>query len=159
MVVGFGVFCFALWLVLSGYFDNALLLGFGVLSVLLVVLIAYRMRLFDADNPSLPFIVRALLYVPWLGKEIIVANIDVSKRILDPKLPISPTLFRVKASQRSDLGKVVYANSITLTPGTISVYVDDISDEIEVHALSRDAAQGLQQGEMDRRVTALEEQH
>lgn len=154
MGIGLGIFCFAIWLLLSGYFDNTLLLALGVVSCLLVVYIAHRMRLFDQDNPSVSFILRGLLYLPWLLMEIVKSNIDVTRRILAPDLPISPSIFRVKTSQRSDLGKVLYANSITLTPGTVSITVEN--DEIEVHALTREAAQSLENGEMDRRVSWVE---
>ncbi len=79
---------------------------------------------------------------------------DVTKRILDPRLPISPCLIRVKTSQTSDVGRVIYANSITLTPGTISIALED--DEILVHALTREGAEGLAGGDMDRRAAAFE---
>ena len=79
---------------------------------------------------------------------------DVSKVILNPSLPVSPTLIRVKTSQKTEVGVVVYANSITLTPGTISVDVGH--GEILVHALTRESAAGLQTGEMDKRVTVFE---
>ena len=154
MGVGLGVVCVIVWLLLSGYFDNGLLLTLGGISCLIAVWIAYRMRLFDQDQPSLMLVWRSVLYLPWLFWEIIKANIDVVKRILDPALPISPTLFRVKAQQRSDLAKVIYANSITLTPGTVSIIVD--GDEIEVHALTEEAAEALKEGEMGRRVARLE---
>jgi len=78
------------------------------------------------------------------------SNIDVARRILSPGVPISPKLIEVPASQRTDLGKVIYANSITLTPGTISIRIRD--GMILVHALSEEAADELLQGEMDRRV-------
>jgi multicomponent Na+:H+ antiporter subunit E len=157
MGIGAGIFCFAIWLLLSGYFDNVLLLTFGVLSCVLVVVIAQRMKLLDEDTPSLLFGLRSLVYFPWLLVEIVKSNIDVAKRILDPQLPISPTIFRVKTSQRGDLAKVLYANSITLTPGTVSIRVNN--DEIEVHALTREAAQGFDNGEMDRRVSWVEGRH
>ncbi|MDP1718034.1 MAG: Na+/H+ antiporter subunit E, partial [Burkholderiales bacterium] len=79
---------------------------------------------------------------------------DVSKIILNPRLPISPTLIRVKTTQKTAVGVVTYANSITLTPGTISVDVKQ--GEILVHALTCEGAAGLQSGEMDRRVTRFE---
>ncbi len=85
--------------------------------------------------------------------QIVIANIDVARRVLSPSLPISPTLIRVKASQSTDLGQAIYANSITLTPGTISIDVED--GEILVHALTREGAQSLLDGEMDRRVTIM----
>jgi multicomponent Na+:H+ antiporter subunit E len=60
----------------------------------------------------------------------------------------------VPATQRTDVGKVIYANSITLTPGTVSVEIEN--DRILVHAITREAAEGLESGDMDRRVDAIE---
>lgn len=155
-MLSLGAFCFVIWLLLSGFFDHTLLLALGVISCAIVVFITYRMGLFDQDDPSLGLSLRFVRYLPWLVWEIVKSNIDVAKCILDRQLPISPKLFRVKASQKSDLCKVIYANSITLTPGTISVNIDN--DEIEVHALTRATADGVLSGEMDRRVAAIEEQ-
>ncbi len=87
-------------------------------------------------------------------EEIVKSAWDVSRRILDPRLPISPTLARFAPSQKSELGLVIHANSITLTPGTIAVEVDD--GELLVHALTESGAAGLSGSEMDRRVTRLE---
>ena len=78
----------------------------------------------------------------------------LARRLLDPRLPIRPQLIRLKASQTEDLTRVVYANSITLTPGTVSIAIED--DEIVVHALTRSAADEDKSGEMDRRATQLE---
>ena len=89
-------------------------------------------------------------YVPWLTGQIIGSSLDVAKRILNPKLPISPAIIHVDAGQASDMGRVSFANSITLTPGTISLDVGD--EKIEVHALTAEAATGLADGEMARRV-------
>ena len=82
------------------------------------------------------------------------SNVAVAKIIVDPKLPISPCVIKVKASQADELGHVVYANSITLTPGTVSINMSD--HEIEVHALTNEFAEEVESGEMDRRVTATE---
>ena len=68
-------------------------------------------------------------------------------------IKISPTMIRVRASQQTDLGQVIYANSITLTPGTISV--DVANNEILVHALSENGARDLLGGKMDRRVSKM----
>jgi multicomponent Na+:H+ antiporter subunit E len=84
----------------------------------------------------------------------VLANLDVARRILTPALPIAPTVIKVKASQKSELGQVIYANSITLTPGTVSLMVEE--DGIIVHALSLEAAAELAAGDMDRRVTGME---
>ena len=127
----------------------------GLVSTALVVFIAWRMDVVDNEGAPIQLTTfRTLAYVPWLGLEIIKANLDVARRILDPRLPISPNLIIVPASQTTEIGRVVYANSITLTPGTVSVSVND--DSIEVHALTRDAAAGVETGAMDRRVTRLE---
>ena len=74
--------------------------------------------------------------------------------MLSPSLPISPRLFVLRAGQGTDLGQVIYANSITLTPGTVTVEIEN--RELVVHALTEEAAQSLRSGAMDRRVTALE---
>ena len=145
-----GAVLFTVWLLLSGHYTPFLLM-LGVASCALVVLVTLRMDVADREGHPLHLTWRALIYWPWLLIEIVKANIDIARRIMSPSLRISPTLFRVRASQTSDLGQVIYANSITLTPGTISV--DVANGEILVHALSREGADSLIAGEMDRRVT------
>jgi multicomponent Na+:H+ antiporter subunit E len=138
---------FALWLGLSGHMD-ALLLGLGLVSTALAVFLAIRMELLDRE--SYPFHLKPSLFrhLIFLMREIAIANIDVARRILSPGPPISPRLVRVPAKQRSTLGKVIYANSITLTPGTVSLRLDD--DSILVHALTREGAEDLASGRMAR---------
>jgi multicomponent Na+:H+ antiporter subunit E len=127
----------------------------GVLSTALVVFIAWGMDLVDSEGAPLQLTTfRTLAYIPWLAWEIVKANIDVARRILDPRLPISPNMIEVVASQSSEIGRVVYANSITLTPGTVSVTVEAAT--IAVHALTREAAAGVETGDMDRRVSRVE---
>lgn len=140
------------WLLFSGYFEP-LLLGFGAASCTLVVAIAWRMDVADRESQPIHLGPRFFEYIPWLIIEIAKSNIDVARRILDPRLPISPTRVRVKASQRTALGQVIYANSITLTPGTVSMTVED--GWIDVHALTAEGAKALEAGEMDRRVTRM----
>ena len=152
-VIKLSLFLFAVWLLLSGHY-TPLLLGLGVLSCLLVVLLTMRVDLVDREVVMVLFKPRSLLYWLWLGREIIKSNIDVTLRILDPKLRISPNVIRVKATQRSELGRVTYANSITLVPGTVAMSVE--ADEIIVHAITRAVAADLQRGEMDRRITEME---
>ena len=97
---------------------------------------------------------KAMSYWPWLLKEIWLAAIDVTKRVLSPRMPISPTVIDLDATQQTELGRVIYANSITLTPGTFTIRI--YRNRILVHALSREGAESLAAGEMDRRVTAME---
>ena len=132
-----------------------LLLVMGMLSTALVIFIAWRMDIIDSEGAPLQLTTfRTAAYIPWLAWEIVKANIDVARRILGPRLSISPNMIVVPANQSSEIGRVVYANSITLTPGTVSVAVDETT--IAVHALTREAAEGVETGEMDRRVTHLE---
>ena len=144
---------FAFWLLLSGHY-NFWLVSLGFISSVSTVLLARRMGIVDAEGLPLSMVPGLLRYVPWLFGTVIRANFDVARRILHPRLPITPRVIHVPAEQRSAPGQASYANSITLTPGTISLEVSD--DEIEVHVLSEDAAEDLQSGEMGRRVTALE---
>ncbi len=143
-----------LWLLLSGHFWEPLLVGLGVASVATAVSIAKRMGIVDREGHPIHLAWRALVYWPWLIKEIVVANFDIAKAILRPSTAVAPRVIRVTASQTSEIGRVIYANSITLTPGTVTIALED--DQLTVHALTRGSAEGLQSGEMDRRVTGVE---
>ncbi|MBI4194325.1 MAG: Na+/H+ antiporter subunit E [Betaproteobacteria bacterium] len=144
---------FVFWLLLSGNF-TAFLIAAGAGSAIGVVLLARRMEVVDHEGHPIHLSWRLVTYWPWLFKEIAKSAWGVTKIILNPRLPISPTLVRVPTSQKSTVGVVTYANCITLTPGTISVEVKE--GEILVHALTRESADGLLEGEMDRRVTRFE---
>lgn len=142
-----------LWLLLSGYFVP-LLLGLGFVSVALSIWIALRMDLIDHEGVPVHITPKLLLYWPWLLLEVAKANVDVARRVMARKPDISPVMFDAPTSQSSDLGEVIYANSITLTPGTVSVEAEP--GVIRVHALSRQGADDVLSGEMDRRVTDVE---
>jgi multicomponent Na+:H+ antiporter subunit E len=142
------------WLLMSGQY-SVLTLSFGVLSVALVVLIAHRMDAVDRQSRTLYWTLRMPGYWLWLSKEIVLANIDVVNRIWRGHTATSPAQFTLQASQKTDIGKVIYANSITLTPGTVAI--DLVGDVITVHALSQQAAAELLTGAMDRRVSRLED--
>lgn len=147
---------FGTWLLLSGHY-TPLLLGLGVASCAFVAYVAHRMDVADREAHPVHLGPQAVTYWAWLVLEIVKSNIAVARLILHPRMPISPRLISVKASQHSELGKVIYANSITLTPGTVSLSVQD--DMIEVHALTEEAAADLAEGEMDRRVSLLDYRH
>ena len=147
------VFLFLFWLLLSGFFTPFLLLS-GVGCALAVVWFARRMDVVDDEGHPIHLGARALIYWPWLFKEIIKSAWDVSKIIIDPRLPISPTIVSFKPTQKTGVGLVLHANSITLTPGTITIVAD--AQEFFVHGLTRTSAQGVVDSEMDRRVTACE---
>jgi multicomponent Na+:H+ antiporter subunit E len=152
-----GLFLFGVWLLLSGYWRDPLLLSFGVLSCTLCVIIAWRMAVLDPEKQPLRLRLMStqmVLYWPWLLLQISKANIEVTRIILDRNLPISPTMISVRPTQRTDLGRVIYANSITLTPGTVTTYLG--GETLDVHALTQAAADEVLEGDMDRRVAQLE---
>ena len=144
---------FGLWLLLSGHY-TPLLIGIGGASAIFAVVVALRMDVVDHEGHPLRLGLRVLGYWPWLLWQILRANLDVSRAILSPSLPISPETFPYRAGQKTELGQVVFANSITLTPGTVTVAEED--GELVVHALTGHGADDIRGGEMDRRVTALE---
>ena len=152
-IVGLWLVLFAVWLLLSGHY-TPLLIGFGVGSCALTVYIAMRMDVADHEGVPIDWGGRFLLYLPWLLKEILVANLRVAKVILSPSLPISPIMVVFRSTQKTDLGRVLYANSITLTPGTITTGVE--GDQLEIHALTWQDVDGREEDEMDRRVSVVE---
>ena len=151
--ISLNIMLFAIWLLWSGHY-TALLLGLGVLSCLLSVYLCQRMGIIDLEGHPTHMLFGFVAYLPWLAWALVRANLSIARCILTPSLPISPRLIRVKASQKTHLGQVIYANSITLTPGTVSVDVEE--GAITVHALTQDAASEVLAGPMDRRVTRLE---
>ncbi|HXK53760.1 MAG TPA: Na+/H+ antiporter subunit E [Hyphomicrobiales bacterium] len=143
--------CF--WLLMSGHYTG-MLITLGVVSAAGTVLLAQRMGIADSEGHPIHLLARAVIYWPWLVLEIAKSAWRVTWIVLDPALPISPTLLRVRSSQKTTGGRATYANSITLTPGTISVQLD--GDDIIVHALEKAGADSLEDGDMDRRVTWFE---
>jgi multicomponent Na+:H+ antiporter subunit E len=152
-VISFGVILYLFWLALSGYFKAFLLIG-GLLSTLFVIYLARRMRLLDSEGYPAQHLPAATTYWPWLLWEIIKAGWAVTKAILKPGKSISPAMTRVVASQHTAAGIATYANSITLTPGTITTDVK--GNILTVHALERSGALDLEEGGMDARVTQFE---
>ena len=152
-IAGLAVVLYAFWILLSGMF-TPFLLACGLGASVEVALLAWRMELADLEGQPIHLAAGALSYWPWLAKEIAVSGWRVTRIILHPRLPLSPVLVRFRPSQESTVGLVTHANSITLTPGTITVEAE--RDGFLVHALTRDAGQALAGSEMDRRVRRLE---
>jgi len=141
------------WLVNSGHYTS-LMLVLGGLSVVFVLYIARRMDVVDHESQPVHLTLKLPAYYIWLIKEIIIANLLVVKHIWLGNKSISPVFKNITASQKSDIGKVIYANSITLTPGTVTVNME--GDQFLVHALLQESIKDLESGEMDRRVSQLE---
>lgn len=144
-----------LWLLLSGLYKLQLLL-LGAVSVALVVWLANRMRVLQHRGQPIYFrFFNILGYWGWLLKQIFISNVEVTKVVLSPELPINPTLRRVSATPDTEMGRVIYANSITLTPGTTAInFTPD--DDILVHALTEESLHELESGEMADHIKAVE---
>jgi len=150
---GLGATLFAFWLALSGHY-TPMLLGFGVGSCVLVGYLSHRMDLIDEEGVPLQSALRMMMYLPWLLKEVLVANIEVARVILSPTLKISPRMVLFHGSQKTDLGRAIYANSITLTPGTITTGVN--GNEFEIHALRAADLETDEEQAMDMRCSRVE---
>ena len=150
MAFKYGVVLFIFWLLLSGH-TEPLLLGLGLASVVLTLFLVNRMNVIDHESYPVHLGSRFPAFVVYLFREIVSANIDVIRRIMSwQDKSISPQLVELPLPQKTDLGRIIYANSITLTPGTVSVRLG--KDTILVHALTRDAADELSLGNMARAI-------
>jgi multicomponent Na+:H+ antiporter subunit E len=138
--------CLVLWILLSGHV-GALDLAMAVTASALV---AFANRDIEGVSEMLRWTPRLLAYLPWLLKEIWVANIQVVKLVLDPGLPIDPVIVRLPTRFSSDLARTTLANSITLTPGTVTLDVE--GEDLLVHALTARGGADIVAGGMARRV-------
>jgi len=141
-----------IWLLLSGHY-TMLILSLGVLSVLTVTWFVWRMDRVDGELAVLPMRPRLLYYLLWLMWQVVLSNIDLVRRIWDPTLPIRPTWQRLDIKVTSPLAKMLYANSITLTPGTLTTDVRE--DHFMVHSLTSDGIDELRKGRMEKQIQRL----
>ena len=142
---------FSLWLLMSGHY-NVLIVSLGIISCAFCVYVAKRGKLIDDEGLPIFFMPRLLNYLIWLFKEILKSNLGTAKVIINGK--VEPETFTVKTSQVTDVAKVTYANSITLTPGTVTTKIQ--KGVFEVHALNSDFGNDVRTNEMDKKVTWLE---
>ena len=140
---------FAFWLLLSGHYD-LFHLSLGLICSLLVAFVSHDLLIENiSGSKRIRKTRRFLSYVPWLIYQVVLANLHVAYLILNPKA-IDPRIVRFKTTLKSQFSMVTLGNSITLTPGTITM--DIIDGEFYVHALSKKVADDLLSGEMERRV-------
>jgi multicomponent Na+:H+ antiporter subunit E len=145
---------FGFWILLSGKFDP-FHLTLGVLSSALVAFLSSDILMHDTKkNDRLEVAFRLISYIPWLIYQIVLSTIHVAFLALHPKMmdQIDPTIVTFKTKLKSSVARVALANSITLTPGTITIRVE--GDVFYVHAISRKAAAGLP-GEMEDRLARV----
>jgi len=147
-----GVLLMLVWVLWSGYF-KPLLLGLGVFSSALVVYLAHRMQLRDSDATEPRFLWRLTHYWGWLAWQVLRSSLEVTRVVLSPKLPISPTVTEFDTRCSRPLDQAILGNSITLTPGTLTIQLTD--GHFVVHALTGAGARDVADGEMERRVVAL----
>jgi multicomponent Na+:H+ antiporter subunit E len=144
---------YAFWILMSGYF-TPFLLGAGFACALAVAWLARGMEIADREGHPAHLTLAAFGYWAWLAGEILRAGVQVCRVILHPALPVSPSLARFRPSQQTAVGLATHANSITLTPGTITVSADH--EEFIVHGLTREGAAATVASEMDRRARRFE---
>ena len=153
--LGAFVLLFVLWVLLSGIFDP-LLFFFGAISVVIVIIITHRMNKTDNYPIVIKFnVAQVMSYFFWLILEIVKANLQVVKIIITNRKFNNQKVFKVKSTQFTDVAQVLFANSITLTPGTITIETE--KDHLLVHALDYSKEQLESLKIMDKKVTKLEE--
>jgi len=150
-----GTVLIVFWLLLSGHY-TPLFFFFAAASIGLVVIISVRMD--RVDHEIDPMSINPALFSYWfyLARETVRSNIDMVKRVWGREVSIAPGVAKIKPSQRSRMGMVMYANSITLTPGTVTLDIDEETEEFEVHSIDVALLKELEDGEMDRRISRLE---
>ena len=152
-VASLGVLLLTFWLLLSGHY-TVLLTSLGVLSVGLVTWIAHRMAVADHEMVPLHLTSRLPSYWAWLSMEVVRSSLKVSRLIIQGRKSLNPAMGSLPHQQTSGMGETLLANSITLTPGTLAVRVND--DRVEIHALNADSLEALGSGRFAARIRKLD---
>ncbi len=145
---------FSFWILLSGEFTFVLITS-GIVASLIVAYLSHDIFMGKADlKTEIGRVLKFTKYVPWLLWKVILANVEIAYLVLHPKMLIDPQIVRFKNDLKTDMGIVTLANSITLTPGTITVEAN--KEEFVIHAIWQKSAEGIIDGEMQRRVKEIE---
>lgn len=140
------------WILLSGIFDAFHLIS-GLICCLIVTFFSHDLLVKGKSEKKWLKTVRLIRYIPWELWQIVLANIDVAYRVLHPKMPIDPRVIEFETPLRGEFSQVTLANSITLTPGTITIRVDPERGKFLVHAIAKEPADSLLiDQEMQKRV-------
>lgn len=145
------------WIIMSGYLD-AIHIGMGVISIAFVMILMREVRdeKFFADEMSSDADYRLAAFIPyliWLIVEILKSGFNVVLTILKPSLPIEPAIVRFKVDLPNTQAKIILGNSITLTPGTLTIEIED--DEFVVHAFTKSSYEGILDDTMPKKVLGL----
>ncbi len=150
---GTAVILFGFWVLLSGKFD-IFHLTLGAICCILVAYLYHDLLFANVRVGDMRVVAwRFITYIPWLLYQILMSNLHVASLVLRPKMPIDPQVLTFKTKLETDISCVTLANSITLTPGTITMDIRD--DVFYVHALSKKVADDLKAGEMEDRVAHI----
>jgi multicomponent Na+:H+ antiporter subunit E len=151
--VGTAFILFAFWMLLSGKFD-AFHLSLGAMCCVLVAYLFHDLLFANVRVGDMRVVAaRFIAYIPWLIQQIVLSNLHVASLVLRRKMPIDPQIITFKTKLETDISSITLANSITLTPGTITM---DIRDGVYyVHALDQKVADDLNAGEMEDRVAHI----
>lgn len=137
------------WFLLSGQ-GSPLFIGLAVVSVGLVLTLTARLSILDRDASPYHRSFHLAGYIGWLIVEIVKAHAAFIAVMFRPKHTIDPVLLTVRTTARTDLAKALFASSVTLTPGTLTL--DTGGDKVRVHALTREQSQLSCLADMDRRA-------
>ena len=132
----------AFWILLSGIFDAFHLIS-GLVCCAIVSIVSHDLLVRGKSEKKLQKSVRLLIYIPWELWQIVLANIDVAYRVLHPKMPIDPLIIEFETTLRGEFSLLTLANSITLTPGTITIQVEPERGQFWVHAIAKEPADAL----------------
>lgn len=144
--LSFAILLFVFWMLLSGH-TSFLLISLGIVSVALTIFLAKRMNVIDHESYPVHISSQMPAFFVYIFREIVKANLDVVKRIITQQgKDISPRVVELPVPQKTDLARVMYANSITLTPGTVTMELSE--DKVLVHALCKQGADDLASGKM-----------
>lgn len=149
------IIMFIFWMLISGETGIIFIIS-AVVSSLFVAYISHDL-LFPKRHAtiSLKRAYRLLKYSPWLMWQIVLANIDIVYRTLHPSMPIEPHMLEIETDLKTDTGITILANSITLTPGTVTVEAHR-NGKFLIHALAKRPAEGLLEGTMQAKVKIVE---
>jgi len=141
------------WFMLSGHF-TVIIVTSAVMYSLIAAYFTYNYFLEEISITGIKRIFKFIAYLPWLFWEIIMANLQVAYIVLSPKMPISPELVETETNLKTDYGKTALGNSITLTPGTVTIEIED--SKILVHAITKEHAQDIRNKDIEKKILRIE---
>lgn len=140
------------WWLMSGH-NAALLISLGVTSVVVVLILIYRLNIVDINISTIQLSQKLPRFILWLMKDIVLSNVNVAINVWRKKPQLNPKVFTISVPEKSDLATVIYANAITVTPGTITINIEN--NTMTVHALMDNATTNIHSGEKAAMVTKL----